>query len=132
MRVARLTITGLHEFCGQSHAARAPSIWTFPRASSPCWSMLPGVASTLLRSIAGLEQMDRGSIEIDGEGVDDMRPRDRNVAMMFQNYALDPYMNVYENIATTGAAAPASPASRRPSIWSRKRPTLSTCSPNRL
>ncbi len=55
--------------------------------------------STLLRMIAGLEDVDDGTIEIDGEVVNDMRPRDRNVAMVFQNYALYPYMNVYDNIA---------------------------------
>src|SRR6201991_4167072 len=55
--------------------------------------------STLLRSIAGLEQVDRGTIAIDGDVVNDVRPRDRDVAMVFQNYALYPYMNVFENIA---------------------------------
>ena len=43
--------------------------------------------------------MDDGRTEIDGELVNDMRPRDRDVAMVFQNYALYPYMNVFENIA---------------------------------
>ena len=55
--------------------------------------------STLLRTIAGLEDVDDGTVEIDGEVVNDVRPRDRNVAMVFQNYALYPYMNVFENIA---------------------------------
>jgi multiple sugar transport system ATP-binding protein len=43
--------------------------------------------------------VDGGSIAIDGEVVNDMRPRDRDIAMVFQNYALYPYMNVFENIA---------------------------------
>ena len=55
--------------------------------------------STLLRSIAGLEDIDRGTISIDGAEVSGLRPRDRNVAMVFQNYALYPYLNVFENIA---------------------------------
>jgi multiple sugar transport system ATP-binding protein len=55
--------------------------------------------STLLRAIAGLEQVDHGTIEIDGDVVNDMRPKDRDVAMVFQNYALYPYINVFENIA---------------------------------
>jgi multiple sugar transport system ATP-binding protein len=55
--------------------------------------------STLLRTIAGLEDIDAGTIEIDGQRVNDLRPRDRNIAMVFQNYALYPYLNVYENIA---------------------------------
>lgn len=55
--------------------------------------------STLLRMIAGLEDIDDGTISIDGDVVNDVRPRDRNVAMVFQNYALYPHMNVFENIA---------------------------------
>src|SRR4029453_1738468 len=55
--------------------------------------------STLLRTIAGLEQADGGLIEIGGRVVNYVRPRDRDIAMVFQNYALYPYMNVFENIA---------------------------------
>ena len=55
--------------------------------------------STLLRVIAGLEDADDGAVIIDGQTVNDVRPRDRDVAMVFQNYALYPYMSVYENIA---------------------------------
>ena len=55
--------------------------------------------STLLRTIAGLETPDGGTIEIGGQVVNYVRPRDRNIAMVFQNYALYPYMNVFENIA---------------------------------
>ena len=55
--------------------------------------------STLLRTIAGLEEIDEGSIEIDGEVVNDIAPKDRDIAMVFQNYALYPYMTVFDNIA---------------------------------
>ena len=55
--------------------------------------------STLLRSIAGLEDVSSGTIAIDGEVVNNLRPRDRNIAMVFQNYALYPYLSVFENIA---------------------------------
>lgn len=54
--------------------------------------------STLLRMIAGLEDITSGTIAIDGEVVNDLRPRDRNVAMVFQDYALYPHMTVEENI----------------------------------
>ena len=47
--------------------------------------------STLLRTIAGLEDADQGKIEIGGQVVNDVRPRDRDIAMVFQNYALYPY-----------------------------------------
>ena len=55
--------------------------------------------STLLRCIAGLEDIDGGSIQINGKAVEGLRPRVRNVAMVFQNYALYPYLDVFENIA---------------------------------
>jgi multiple sugar transport system ATP-binding protein len=54
--------------------------------------------STLLRTIAGLEAIDEGQIEIDGEVVNDMRPRDRDVAMVFQDYALYPHLTAGANI----------------------------------
>ena len=55
--------------------------------------------STTLRMIAGLEDISEGTIEIDGTVVNDLQPKDRNIAMVFQNYALYPHMTVYDNIA---------------------------------
>ena len=55
--------------------------------------------STTLRMIAGLEDISGGTLEIDGEVVNDLQPKDRNIAMVFQNYALYPHMTVYDNIA---------------------------------
>lgn len=55
--------------------------------------------STLLRVIAGLESASSGSITIDGQLVNDVAPRDRNVAMVFQNYALYPHLSVRDNLA---------------------------------
>ena len=55
--------------------------------------------STTLRMIAGLEDISEGTIEIDGVVVNDLQPKDRNIAMVFQNYALYPHMTVYDNIA---------------------------------
>ncbi|WP_349295615.1 ABC transporter ATP-binding protein (plasmid) [Thioclava sp. 'Guangxiensis'] len=56
--------------------------------------------STLLRIIAGLETADTGSVRIDGEDVTGTDPTDRNLAMVFQSYALYPHMSVRQNIAT--------------------------------
>ncbi len=55
--------------------------------------------STTLRMIAGLEDISGGTLEIDGEVVNDLQPKDRDIAMVFQNYALYPHMSVYDNIA---------------------------------
>jgi multiple sugar transport system ATP-binding protein len=57
--------------------------------------------STILRMIAGLEEITSGTIRIDGEVVNDRAPRDRDVAMVFQNYALYPHMSVFDNMATS-------------------------------
>ena len=54
--------------------------------------------STTLRMIAGLEDISAGTVEIDGVVVNDLQPRDRNIAMVFQNYALYPHMTVKQNI----------------------------------
>src|SRR5687767_7419957 len=55
--------------------------------------------STLLRMIVGLEDITSGDMIIDGDKVNDVAPRERNLAMVFQNYALYPHLSVYENIA---------------------------------
>ncbi|MGZ5114393.1 MAG: ABC transporter ATP-binding protein, partial [Usitatibacter sp.] len=55
--------------------------------------------STLLRMIAGLEEISSGEIEIGGRIVNDMQPKERDIAMVFQNYALYPHMSVYENMS---------------------------------
>jgi multiple sugar transport system ATP-binding protein len=55
--------------------------------------------STLLRMIVGLEDITDGDMLIGGERVNDLAPRDRNLSMVFQNYALYPHLTVYENIA---------------------------------
>ncbi len=97
--MAKLKITGLHKRFGGVHAVRGVDLeipdgeFTVLVGPSGCGK------STLLRTIAGLEEADDGTIEIGGEVVNDVRPSDRDVAMVFQNYALYPHMNVYRNIA---------------------------------
>jgi multiple sugar transport system ATP-binding protein len=97
--MADLKITGLHKRYGNVHAVRGIDL-EIPKGE---FTVLVGQSgcgkSTLLRSIAGLEDVDQGTIEIDGKIVNQTRPRDRDVAMVFQNYALYPYMNVFDNIA---------------------------------
>ena len=55
--------------------------------------------STVLRMIAGLEDITSGELQIGGQRVNEKAPRERNLAMVFQNYALYPHLSVYENIA---------------------------------
>jgi multiple sugar transport system ATP-binding protein len=55
--------------------------------------------TTLLRMIAGLESISGGTLSIDGRVVNDVEPKDRDIAMVFQNYALYPHMTVAENLA---------------------------------
>ena len=55
--------------------------------------------STVLRMIAGLEEISSGSLYIDEKKVNDVEPKDRDIAMVFQNYALYPHMSVYDNMA---------------------------------
>ncbi|MDE7010745.1 MAG: ATP-binding cassette domain-containing protein, partial [Oscillospiraceae bacterium] len=55
--------------------------------------------STTLRMVAGLEEITEGEIAIAGRVVNNVPPKDRDIAMVFQNYALYPHMTVYDNIA---------------------------------
>ena len=55
--------------------------------------------STTLRMVAGLEEISEGELYIDNKKVNDVAPKDRDIAMVFQNYALYPHMSVYENMA---------------------------------
>ena len=97
--MADLRITGLHKYYGTVHAVKGVDLeipageFTVLVGQSGCGK------STLLRTIAGLEDADQGTIEIGGQPVNDLPPRERDIAMVFQNYALYPYMRVYENIA---------------------------------
>jgi multiple sugar transport system ATP-binding protein len=94
-----LKITSLHKHYGTFHAVKGISLdvpageFTVLVGPSGCGK------STLLRCIAGLEETSEGRIEIGGRDVTYARPRERDIAMVFQNYALYPYLTVAENIA---------------------------------
>ena len=55
--------------------------------------------STTLRMVAGLEEISEGELYIDGKLCNDVEPKDRDIAMVFQSYALYPHMSVYDNMA---------------------------------
>ena len=94
-----LRITNLHKHYGAFHAVKGIDL----DVPSGEFTVLVGPSgcgkSTLLRTIAGLEETSSGKIEIGGRDVTFARPRDRDIAMVFQNYALYPYLNVKDNIA---------------------------------
>src|SRR5690606_15656666 len=66
--------------------------------------------STLLRIIAGLEPLDSGDIDLAGKRINDATPRDRDIAMVFQNYALYPHMTVAQNLGFSLKLAGRKPA----------------------
>ncbi len=94
-----LKISGVHKHYGGVHAVKGVDL----DVPSGEFTVLVGPSgcgkSTLLRCIAGLEDLDAGTIEIGNQDVTWKRPRDRDIAMVFQSYALYPYMSVSENIA---------------------------------
>ena len=94
-----LKITGLHKHYGSFHAVKGIDL----DVPSGEFTVLVGPSgcgkSTLLRTIAGLEEASAGTVEIGGKDVTFARPRDRDIAMVFQNYALYPYLSVRDNIA---------------------------------
>src|SRR6516162_5457282 len=97
--MANVKISGLHKSFGGVQAVRGIDLDIPDRE----FTVLVGPSgcgkSTLLRSIAGLEDVEQGTIEIGGQIVNGMRPRDRDVAMVFQDYALYPHMTVFGNIS---------------------------------
>jgi multiple sugar transport system ATP-binding protein len=96
--MAEVRVTELHKHFGAVHAVRGINLdipdgeFTVLVGPSGCGK------STLLRTIAGLEEITEGEIAIGGDIVNDMRPRDRDVAMVFQDYALYPHMTARANI----------------------------------
>lgn len=94
-----LKLSKINKFYGKVHAVKGVSI-DVPEGE---FVVLVGPSgcgkSTLLRAIAGLEEISDGDIVLGGRSVAGLAPRDRNIAMVFQSYALYPYLSVYENIA---------------------------------
>ncbi len=97
--MADLKVSGIQKFYGDVHAVRGVDL-AIPDGE---FAVLVGPSgcgkSTLLRIVAGLEEVNEGTVEIAGRVVNEVRPKDRDIAMVFQNYALYPYMSVFENIA---------------------------------
>jgi multiple sugar transport system ATP-binding protein len=93
-----VSVRGVSKSFGETHVLRDVSLEVGPREFLTLLGPSGCGKSTLLRIIAGLEQADDGSIALGGQAVDGLLPRERDVAMVFQSYALYPYMTVAENI----------------------------------
>jgi multiple sugar transport system ATP-binding protein len=97
--MASLELRGIHKFFQQQHSIDDVSL----KVDDGELLILLGPSgcgkSTLMRIISGLETPSQGDVLIDGRAVTRLRPKDRNVAMVFQNYALYPHLTLYENIA---------------------------------
>ncbi len=98
--MATLTISGLNKTYGKKQALKDVNL---DIADGEFFVMLgPSGAgkTTMLKSIAGLQEVDSGSVVIDGVTMDDVEPYHRNVAMAFESYALYPQKTVFENLAS--------------------------------
>ena len=97
--MSEIIIKNLNKNYGKNHVIKDVSL----NIESQSFTVLVGPSgcgkSTILRMIAGLESINSGTISIDGVKVNDLAPRERNIAMVFQSYALYPHMTVYNNMA---------------------------------
>ncbi|MES2352892.1 MAG: sn-glycerol-3-phosphate ABC transporter ATP-binding protein UgpC [Pseudomonadota bacterium] len=97
--MAAVQIKGVEKYFGSNHIIRGVDI----EIEDGAFAVLVGPSgcgkSTLLRMIAGLEEITAGEIHIGGTLVNDVSPKDRDIAMVFQNYALYPHMTVFDNMA---------------------------------
>jgi multiple sugar transport system ATP-binding protein len=97
--MAAVHIRGVHKHFGGTHVIRGVDI----EIADGEFAVLVGPSgcgkSTLLRMIAGLEEIGDGEIAIGGKVVNSMQPKERDIAMVFQNYALYPHMKVRDNMA---------------------------------
>lgn len=97
--MANIKIEKINKFFDSNHVVKDVSL----NIKSGSFTVIVGPSgcgkSTILRMIAGLEEINSGSISIDDVKVNDLPPKDRNIAMVFQSYALYPHMTVYENMA---------------------------------
>ncbi len=94
-----ISIKNINKYFGSNHVIKDVSL----EIKSQSFTVLVGPSgcgkSTMLRMIAGLEDIHSGTISIDNNVVNDLPPKQRNIAMVFQSYALYPHMTVFDNMA---------------------------------
>ena len=99
-RGASLSLRGVLKSFGRQRALEAVDLEVAPGEFLVIVGPSGCGKSTLLRLIAGLDDPDAGDLCIDGKSMEDVSPRQRHVAMVFQNYALYPHLTVFRNLAT--------------------------------
>ena len=97
--MAEIQINSLNKSFGKSRVIKDVSLSIKSRSFTVIVGPSGCGKSTLLRMIAGLEKIDSGEIKIAGKSVNDLPPKDRDIAMVFQSYALYPHMTVFNNMA---------------------------------
>ena len=97
--MAEINIEKINKYYGENHIIKDLSL----SIKDQSFTVLVGPSgcgkSTILRMIAGLEDIDSGAVSIDGTIVNELTPKQRNIAMVFQSYALYPHMTVFNNMA---------------------------------
>ena len=97
--MVNIVINSINKYFGDTHVIKDISL----EVKSQSFTVLVGPSgcgkSTMLRMIAGLEDINSGTIAIDNIVVNDLPPKQRNIAMVFQSYALYPHMTVFDNMA---------------------------------
>ena len=97
--MAEINISNINKSFGSTHVIKDVSL----EIKSESFTVFVGPSgcgkSTMLRMIAGLEEINSGTISIDGQVINDLPPSARNIAMVFQSYALYPHMTVFDNMA---------------------------------
>lgn len=94
-----IELNGINKYFGDFHAARDITFGLEKGSLSALLGPSGSGKTTILRMIAGLEHQDSGDITIDGKLLNGVPVRERQIGFVFQNYALFPYLNVYQNIA---------------------------------
>ena len=97
--MADININTVNKYFGDVHVIKDVSL----DIKSQSFTVLVGPSgcgkSTMLRMTAGLEDINSGTISIDGQVVNDLPPKQRNIAMVFQSYAVYPHMTVFDKMA---------------------------------
>jgi multiple sugar transport system ATP-binding protein len=97
--MGQVVLTGINKFYDSVHAVKDFNLQIRDKEFVVFVGPSGCGKTTTLRMIAGLEAISAGDISIDGQVINDLAPMDRDIAMVFQNYALYPHMSVYDNMA---------------------------------